>query len=211
MAANARRTRSAGGRSASAATGASTASGAPTGSASTRPCRANWPSVATVPQRSLAAVRAAVPDTPVFLWLSAFEGVEGGLDAETTLALAERIPRTRCRRPPRTTSSAASGEHPVAQAGSRGEPCMSLGIDHRAGVVPRPRPRRLDGYSGMTAGGAGVCNRLMTDPSILCRCVDGSVIGACDWVPSGGRYMFVTDGPCRACTSQQSSTSSPVR
>jgi 2,4-dienoyl-CoA reductase-like NADH-dependent reductase (Old Yellow Enzyme family) len=39
----------------------------------------------------LVAVREAVPATPVFLRLSAFEGVADGLDADATLALAGRI------------------------------------------------------------------------------------------------------------------------
>jgi 2,4-dienoyl-CoA reductase-like NADH-dependent reductase (Old Yellow Enzyme family) len=39
----------------------------------------------------LVGVRKAVPGTPVFVRLSAFEGVPGGLDADAMLALAERI------------------------------------------------------------------------------------------------------------------------
>jgi 2,4-dienoyl-CoA reductase-like NADH-dependent reductase (Old Yellow Enzyme family)/thioredoxin reductase len=39
----------------------------------------------------LAAVREAVPQTTLFIRLSAFEGGEGGLDADATLALAERM------------------------------------------------------------------------------------------------------------------------
>jgi 2,4-dienoyl-CoA reductase-like NADH-dependent reductase (Old Yellow Enzyme family) len=39
----------------------------------------------------LVAVRDAVPESPVFVRLSAFEGVEDGLDADATLALAERM------------------------------------------------------------------------------------------------------------------------
>jgi 2,4-dienoyl-CoA reductase-like NADH-dependent reductase (Old Yellow Enzyme family)/predicted amino acid-binding ACT domain protein len=40
----------------------------------------------------LAAVRAAAPDLAVFLRLSAFEGVPGGLDADATRSLAGRLP-----------------------------------------------------------------------------------------------------------------------
>jgi 2,4-dienoyl-CoA reductase-like NADH-dependent reductase (Old Yellow Enzyme family)/thioredoxin reductase len=40
----------------------------------------------------LEAVRAAAPDVAVFLRLSAFEGVPGGLDREQTLALTGRLP-----------------------------------------------------------------------------------------------------------------------